>query len=230
MSDDSAYQEERKVTRTFRAAIRLGDDYITLEESITLPLDSSDEDIAQAVDMGWRIYNRQLESLESQVAGVRESHVAPAPGEIAASERQRNYIAVLQKDLAWNDDQLADYADEQGIDVATMNRNQASSLIDMLRTLCEERVSYPLPSSNPPHKIREAPASYSTEEPQPMPRSEQKSSSLFGKVTDLQYRALERLAHARQLDLDDETRHRFGLSATEISSKQAAELIQDWQR
>jgi len=38
--------EERLVSRTYRAAIRLGEDFITLEETITLPLDASDEEVA----------------------------------------------------------------------------------------------------------------------------------------------------------------------------------------
>ena len=44
--------DERMVSRTYRAAIRIGEDFITMEETIALPLDASDEEVTQAVDLG----------------------------------------------------------------------------------------------------------------------------------------------------------------------------------
>src|SRR5262245_60107349 len=99
--------DERLVSRTYRAAIRLGEDFITLEETISLPLDASDAEVAQAVDLGWRIYRAQREAAEAQINDVRSSAPAPAPFTIRdpdapASDNQRNYIATLQDKLAWN--------------------------------------------------------------------------------------------------------------------------------
>ena len=42
--------DERSVTRTYRAAVRLGEDFITLEETVTLPLDATDEEVQKAVN------------------------------------------------------------------------------------------------------------------------------------------------------------------------------------
>ena len=49
------------VTRTLRAALKIGEDYVTIEESITLARDASDADIQAAVALGWRIYTQQRE-------------------------------------------------------------------------------------------------------------------------------------------------------------------------
>ncbi len=50
-----AKNEQPTVARTFRAAIRIGEDFYTVEETITLPIDAGDEEIAQAVNTGLRI-------------------------------------------------------------------------------------------------------------------------------------------------------------------------------
>ncbi|HEU5086733.1 MAG TPA: hypothetical protein VFT99_04785, partial [Roseiflexaceae bacterium] len=71
--------DERLVSRTYRAAVRIGEDFITLEETVTLPIDASDEEVEQAVDLGWRIYRAQRAAVEQQVAGVRETAGAPQP-------------------------------------------------------------------------------------------------------------------------------------------------------
>src|SRR3954462_15671187 len=106
--------EQRMVSRTYRAAIRIGEDFITLEETIALPLEASDEEVAQAVDLGWRIYRAQREAAEAQIADVRGSAGAPAPiivrdPDAPASDKQRNYVVTLQDNLAWNSEQLASY-------------------------------------------------------------------------------------------------------------------------
>ena len=102
--------DERLVSRTYRAAIRLGEDFITLEETITLPLDASAEEVTQAVDLGWRIYRAQREAAEAQAADIRSTAPAPAPITIRdpdapASDNQRNYIATLQDKLTWSSEQ-----------------------------------------------------------------------------------------------------------------------------
>src|SRR3954464_2003447 len=88
--------DDRMVSRTYRAAIRLGEDFITLEETIALPLDASDEEVTQAVDLGGRIYRAQREAVETQIADVRATVGAAAPivvrdPDAPASDKQRNY-------------------------------------------------------------------------------------------------------------------------------------------
>ena len=39
--------DQRMVSRTYRAAIRIGEDFITMEETIALPLDASDEEVTR---------------------------------------------------------------------------------------------------------------------------------------------------------------------------------------
>lgn len=204
----TARNQERSVTRTYRAAIRLGEDFITLEETITLPLDASDEEVQQAVELGWRIYQTQRTALEEQVAGIRETQASTSPitvrdPDAPASEKQRNYIAALQDELAWTSEQLTDYAGHQGVEIVTMTKGQASTFIDTLKKLSEERTSYHGAATNP------------AEEPG---------------ITERQHRALARLAQDRGVDLDAETQQRFGATSNDITSGQASTLLTEWQR
>lgn len=61
------------------------------------------------------------------------------PAEPPASDKQRRYIARLQDDLCWTSEQLAVYASEQGIDLAAITLRQASTFIDGMKRLAEER-------------------------------------------------------------------------------------------
>jgi hypothetical protein len=201
------------VTRTYRASIRIGDDFMTLEETVSLPLDASDEDIAQAVALGWRIYQAQQESLEAQVAQMREARLAAAPAasstptirepDAPASERQRSYINRLQQGLAWSDEQLAHYASEQGVRLVDLTRGQASNFIDGLKRLAEEQPAYQTEAG-------------AAGEPTPL--------------TERQHQALSRLAQERELDLDEAVAQQYGVGVHELTSQQASELIRDWQR
>lgn len=132
------------ITRTFRAAIRIGEDFITLEETIQLPPDATDDQIAQAVNIGWRIYERQREALEEQVMLVRGGRVhqrplidEPPPSPVA-SDKQRSFIAALQDRLRWTSEQMEAYSTEQGIGLIGMTKAQASALIDGLQKLVRE--------------------------------------------------------------------------------------------
>jgi hypothetical protein len=217
--------DERLVSRTYRAAIRLGEDFITLEETISLPLDASDEDVAQAVDLGWRIYRAQREAAESQINDVRSSAPAPAPFTIRepdapASDNQRNYIATLQDKLAWNSEQLAVYAEEQEVDLVTLTKGQASTFIDGLKKLAEERAQY----------------GDGTRGKAQAPRAEETNGAASAHpadgapVNEKQLHALERLAQQQGLDLDMETRRRYGIVAHGLTFEQASALLREWQR
>src|SRR5689334_23320959 len=139
--------DDRMVSRTYRAAIRIGEDFITMEETIALPLDASDEEVAQAVELGWRIFRAQREAADAQVSDIRSAIGTPAPITVRdpdspASDKQRNYIVTLQDNLAWNSEQLASYAEEQNVDLVTMTKGQASVFIDGLKKLADERTTY----------------------------------------------------------------------------------------
>ncbi|MCG8351635.1 MAG: hypothetical protein MI924_28035 [Chloroflexales bacterium] len=209
--------DERSVTRTYRTAIRLGEDFITLEETITLPLDASDEEVQRAVDLGWRIYQAQREALEHQVASVRETQIGATPimvrdPDSPASEKQRNYIGALQDDLTWTSEQLATYAVEHGIDIVNMTKGQASGFIDSLKKLAEERSRYGDTSRSRGSASEATPSVAETP------------------ITERQRRALLKLAQDRGFDLEAETQQRFGVDLEAMSSEQASALLSEWQR
>ena len=60
----AAKNEQSTVSRTFRAAIGIGEDFYTVVERISLPIDAGDEEIAQAVEAGMRIYESQRSASE----------------------------------------------------------------------------------------------------------------------------------------------------------------------
>ena len=219
--------DERLVSRTYRAAIRIGEDFITLEETITLPLDAADEDVAQAVDLGWRIYRAQREAAEAQIGDIRSTVGAPAPivvrdPDSPASDKQRNYIAALQDDLAWGSDQLATYAGDQDVDLVTMTKGQASTFIDGLKKLAEERAHYSDGARKPQQPARaEEPAANGASPASP---------ANGAPINEKQLHALERLAQQQGLDLDMETRRRYGVVAHGLTFEQASALLREWQR
>ena len=136
-----AIEQAPTISRTYRAAIRLGEDFVTLEETIVLPIDATDEEITQAVDLGWRIFEAQRAAAEQQISEIRAGMPAVPPQirmrepDAPASDKQRNYIATLQEQLGWSGEQLAAYAQEQEIDLAGMTKGQASAFIDGLKAL-----------------------------------------------------------------------------------------------
>jgi hypothetical protein len=191
--------------------MRFGENHITLEETITLALDASDEDIQQAVELGWRIYRMQHESLTEQVAGLSENWGTPTPAartirdpDAPASERQRGYISNLQHNLSWDNEQLTSYASEQGLDLVHITKGQASNFIEDLKKLAEERGA-----------TYQATSAMSTEP---------------GTLNTNQREVLTRLAQKRGIDLDAEIQQRFGLAVDDMSNQQAGELITEWQR
>jgi hypothetical protein len=227
--------DERMVSRTYRAAIRIGEDFITMEETIALPLDASDEEVTQAVDLGWRIFRAQREAADAQVTDIRSAIGTPAPITVRdpdspASDKQRNYIVTLQDNLTWNSEHLAAYAEEQSVDLVTMTKGQASLFIDGLKKLAEERVTYgdsartKAPSSAPQHTRPAEPSTPST-------NSGQASSAQGGTpVNEKQIHAMERLAQQQGLDLDMESHRRFGVVAHSLTYEQASSLLRELQR
>jgi hypothetical protein len=226
--------DERMVSRTYRAAIRIGEDFITMEETIALPLDASDEEVTQAVDLGWRIFRAQREAADAQVADIRSAIGTPAPitvrdPDAPASDKQRNYIVTLQDNLAWNSEHLAAYAEEQNVDLVTMTKGQASLFIDGLKKLAEERVAYG-------DSARAKAASNTAQHTRPAELPTNGSSHSAGSaqaatpVNEKQIHAMERLAQQQGLDLDRESRQRFDVDAYDLTYEQASSLLRELQR
>lgn len=228
--------DERTISRTYRAAIRIGEDFITLEETIALPIDASDEEVAQAVDLGWRIYRAQREAAEAQAGEIRSAIGTPQPftmrdPDSPASDKQRNYIATLQDQVSWNSEQLAAYAEEQSVDLVTMTKGQASVFIDGLKKLAEERSNGYAESARPKPAAPRAEAPAPRSEPA-APRTEAPAARPADgtPVNEKQIHAMERLAQQQGLDLDMESRRRFGVVAHGLTYDQASTLLRDLQR
>ncbi len=215
--------DERLVSRTYRAAVRIGEDFITLEETVTLPIDASDEEVEQAVDLGWRIYRAQRAAVEQQVAGVRETAGAPQPIAIKdpdspASDKQRNYIAALQEDLSWSAEQLAGYANDQQLDLVTMTKGQASTFIDGLKKLAEDRSNY----------VDNRPAARNEQPQRPAEPAQRNGDG--NPASDRQLAALERLAGQHGFYLESDAQQRYGVSSASMTVSQASTLLREWQQ
>lgn len=201
-------QSERSVTRTYRTAIKLGDDFITIEETITLPIDADDQTVQQAVDLGWRIFRSQREAVEQQITHIREQHAAATAitvrdPDAPASERQRNFIASLQQALGWSGEKLAAFAQEHGYDLVALTKGQASAFIDELRRVQEEQ--------------------------QRLAVAEERARYANQPVSDKQRNAIQSLARELALDAEAEAQRRFNAAVDQLTNEQAAILISDWQ-
>lgn len=152
---------EPSITRLYRAAIRIGEDFITIEETITLPADADDEAVQQAVDLGWRIYAAQREAVAQQAEQIRQARqttpTAPASSsngsgtgyadpfgfsgasDMPASEKQRNYIGALQDKLGWSSEELSVFAAGRNIDLVSMTKPEASAMIEEMKRLADAR-------------------------------------------------------------------------------------------
>ncbi|NJO05808.1 MAG: hypothetical protein HC876_09965 [Chloroflexaceae bacterium] len=196
------------VTRTYRAAIRLGEDYITLEETITMSLDASDEDIQQAVALGWRVYQAQQSAIEQQIAALRDHYDGGATPVIRepdapASDKQRSYLARLQRDLHWTEEEMVGYSSQRGFELLALTKGQASELIDELKRLADER-----PTASVPATPETTPVDFST-----------------APISERQMNALTQLARTRGVNLYELTRQRFNIELENLSMWQAGELI-----
>src|SRR6188508_1523384 len=132
-------EQQPTVSRTFRAAIRIGENFYTVEETVTLPVDASDETIAQAVNTGLRIYEAQRAAAEMQVRELRaQVATSPLPIQIRepdapASDKQRSYVDYLVNELGWDQERLQTFATEHNFDLLKLNKREASELIDKMK-------------------------------------------------------------------------------------------------
>lgn len=130
-------QSEPSVSRTYRAAVKIGEDYVTIEETITLDVDATDDQITQAVELGWRIFKAQQDSAKAQILEARESYGDDRERIALPSQLER--ISDLQRILGWDAQQLADFLAERRLDGSKLSRRQASLVVDQLRRLIDEQ-------------------------------------------------------------------------------------------
>ncbi len=222
-------KEQPTVSRTFRAAIRIGEDFYTVEETITLPVDAGDDEIAQAVDAGMRIYAAQRAAAEEQIRELR-TQVASSPlpvvirdPEAPASDKQRSYMDYLLNELGWDSDRLHTFAVDHKVDLLKMNKREASELIDNLKGELEARGS-----------VHETPDA--DEEPSPVarPRAQEVRQAILpvgDTATTRQIKALERLVEERGIDGAGELESRFGgRTFDQLSIDEAGQLLTEWQQ
>jgi hypothetical protein len=207
---------EASVTRTYRMAIRCGEDFITIEETVTLPVGASDDEIAAAVETGLRIYQLQQQALDQQATLIREQAGPSTPRimdpDAPASEKQRSYLDYLTTTLEWPTDRLGEFLRERGAAYDTLTKGQASAVIDELKTQLDGRRDAPAPAA----AIAAAPAA--------------REDDLGDPASEKQIRALENLAREHGIDLGAELRSRYGLRAIEeLAAGQAAQLLRELQ-
>ena len=230
------------VTRTLRAAVKVGDDYYTIEETITLPPTANDEQIAQAVAIGLRMYEAQRAAVEAQVRDLREHVVSqPLPVQIRepdapASEKQRQYMDYLLKELSWDNERLIAFANERMLNLLTLTKREASELIDELKGLlagaAEAADAAQAAVNNETPVEAEAVESAAEEAVVAEPVADHQAILPIGeRVTQRQLRALERLVDERGIDLDGELRARFGdRTLADLSMDEAGQLLSEWQQ
>ena len=222
-----AKNEQSTISRTFRAAIRIGEDFYTVEETITLPIDAGDEEIARAVEVGMRIYEAQRAAAEGQIRDLRSQVVSnPLPVQIRepdapASEKQRAYMDYLLNELGWDLGRLQEFAAERRFDILTLNKRDASELIDQMKAQLEARSGEKEP----------APAEAPTAAPAAPTPTRQAILPVGELATQRQVKALERLAEERGIDVAGEMEARYGgRGFNELSIDEAGQLLTEWQQ
>ena len=218
--------EEPMVTRTYRAAIRIGEDYITIEETISLPPNASDDEIAQAVDTGLRIYRAQQTALEAQMQTIREQHTA-GPVRILdpdspASDKQRSYLEYLVNSIGIADEDLQTMLRERQTSYETLTKGVASDIIDQLKTRLDAAAPLETAAEEQPEGLQ-----------QPLSEVSEAAAPARGNTpaSTRQIAALQRVAAQHGVNLSEETRTRFGTTVLEeLSSNEAGALLQELQR
>lgn len=126
------------VTQTARVAIKIGDDYHTLESTVTLPPGANDAEIAGAVETGTRIYVMQRAAMETLITALRFAPVPPRP----ATKSQLSAVAGLRARVSIAT--IAAVYAEIGINgPEPQTFDQALALLDRLRAIINGVVDDP---------------------------------------------------------------------------------------
>ncbi|HEU4324585.1 MAG TPA: hypothetical protein VFS21_15690 [Roseiflexaceae bacterium] len=129
------------ISQVRRAAIRIGEDFITVESTIQLRPGATDAEIAEAIETGLRIASAQAVAMDAQIAQLREDaqRMPPAP----PTDKQLAAVARWQGRLSV--ETIAAVYTELGIEGPTpQTKAQASALIDRLKGIAEGRVPAPV--------------------------------------------------------------------------------------
>lgn len=130
---------QTSIARTYRVAAKIGDDYHTIEEVITLPLDATDADIAQAIALGQRIYVAQQDAVSAQLATLRAAVPTPVRvptrPQLNAVAKLRGRVSLATVGAVYQELEIA------GAEPATIE--QASALIDRLGAIADGRAPDP---------------------------------------------------------------------------------------
>lgn len=106
---------------------------------ITLQPAASDDDIAQSVATGLRIYEAQRAAIEGQIRMFRQGATSQTPPvqirepDAPTSHKQRQYMEYLLKELSWDNGRLIAFAAEHQFNLLTLTKREASELIDQLK-------------------------------------------------------------------------------------------------
>jgi len=117
-------------------AVKIGEDYLTIEETVSLPVAASDEDVQSAVALGWRIYTQQRAAAEAQILEARESYGGDNERPVLDSQLQR--IHQLQQLLGWNAQELEQFLSDRGLDSVRLTRQQATHVVQLLRRIHDD--------------------------------------------------------------------------------------------
>src|SRR6266511_4400035 len=88
---------ECSVTQISRVAVKIGDDYYTFENVVTLAPGASVEQIAATIDTSSRIYLMQRAVLDAQVAELRAA--PPAASIRRPTRKQIDYLGQLRSQV-----------------------------------------------------------------------------------------------------------------------------------
>jgi hypothetical protein len=131
-----------QVRHLYRASLKLGEDFRTLECEITVPVGASDDLIREAQDTARRVREAQAESTEREIDALREetqlasggsrSRYAIRDPEVPASTKQRTAIERMAGAKGWDTTRLVRFCDLAGVPLLTLTKGGASWLIDAL--------------------------------------------------------------------------------------------------
>lgn len=126
------------VTCEYRVAVKVGDDYYTVDSIISLPPGATSAEIQEAVATRDAIQAAQSPGVNQLVAAIKDAAGEPA------SQDQRNYIYRLLRDINWKDEHFSALLAERGLANETLTKRQASKIIDHLKEIKAGTIENPV--------------------------------------------------------------------------------------
>lgn len=142
VAPEPAPAQTGQVRHLYRASVKLGEDFRTLECEVSVPVGASDDLIAAALETAARVRQAQADDAEAHLEAMREAIQLAGGGrgsrftirdpEAPASDKQRKAIDGIARDKGWSPDRLVAFCEVSGIALLTLSKGQASWLIDTL--------------------------------------------------------------------------------------------------